>query len=205
MSPVYDPETKTGFDDDALVSANLVGVNPEFVVDWGIKRSSDTEGPAVRQIAGEGNIKMYKHPLGSEGRKPVDIEYKDFLQSGAFSQPVMGTTVKVRVYDFSVLIPMQEVIRNEDGTFTEFQKSDFLNFIIKSTAGAENKYVFNQSMKNEENDSYLNLTQGVFQYLELYVPRVGNKILCVNAIMVPWNHRETSMPMGGKDEEEGDW
>lgn len=204
--PLYDPETKTGFFDDALISANLVDVNPEFAVDWGAIRSSDTEGPVVKELSGAGHIIMYQHPLKDGAtREPIEIDYKDFLQTGFFDQPITGSKDKVRVYDFSVLIPMQEGTVLADGSKKDFSETDFLNIILRSNSGAENKFVFNQSMKNEDNQSRLNLTQGVFQYLELYVPRVGNKIICLDAIMVPWNHRETSLPLGGKDEEPGDW
>ena len=204
--PVYNEEKKTGFFDDALISANLVNANPEFAVDWGAKMTSDEEGPAISAVAGDGNIKMYKHPLkDGEERTPVPIKYADFLQTGFFDQEIDGDEDMVRVYDFSVLIPRQVSVLDEDGNPQNFAESEFLNFILRSNSGAENKYIFDQSMKNEENSSFLNLTPGVFQYMELYVPRVGNKIICMKATLKPWNHHETSLPLGGKDEEEGDW
>lgn len=195
--PDFDKDSKTGFYDDALVSASVENATPEFVIEWGAIRSPDSEGPAISPLAGEGNIIMYYHPLkpGVEKREIYEIEYENFVPNDYFDQPLEGKYDRVRVYDFSVLIPMQKGTLNEDGTESSFTQTDFLSFNIKSNSGAITKYVFNQSKTANSTGSNLQLTQGNFQYMELYVPRVGNRVIYAGSKLNQWSHRATSFPL----------
>ena len=205
--PVYNEEKRTGYYDNSLISATLSGVTPEFAVDWGILRSPDTEGPPIAQLNGDGEIKMYQHPLqaGKSRKKMVlkDIS-KKFLPNDYIDQNLPNDEDEVRVYDFSVIIPMQrgEVVNGTERPFTE---NNFLHFLMRSNSGAENEYYFNQEMSANATESNLGLSQGVFQVMELYLPRVGNKVICMTSSIVPWNERKATFPLGQQDEEPGDW
>lgn len=199
--PVYNAGSKTGFYDDALVEANLNNVTPDFAIEWSAYRSSDTEGPAIAALHGDGNIIMYQHPLpdGVTEREPVQIKYKDYVPEDYFEQPIVGDYDDVRVYDFSVIMPMQKGELDENGDEISYTSTNFLNFLLRSNSGAVNTYYFNQSMSANSTGSNLELKQGNFQYMELYVPRVGNKIIYVGGKVNPWNHRTTSFPLQGSD------
>ncbi|MCH5239051.1 MAG: hypothetical protein J1F38_02405 [Muribaculaceae bacterium] len=200
--PVYDAETKTGYYDDALISANLDNTSTDFTIEWSTIRSSDTEGPAISPLAREGTILMYQHPLGDDNnRETMLIRYEDFIPKDYFEQPIEGDYDNVRVYDFSVIMPMQLGTKDADGKDMSYTQTNFLNFILRSNSGAENKYIFNQALTANSTGSNLQLTQGVFQYLELYVPRVGNKVIYVNGNMKPWLNHTTNVPLHSEEEE----
>ena len=78
--PVYDENTKTGYYDDALISASLENVSPEFSIQWTHVINSDLDGPRVNPTQGTEKIKMYQHPLrvGITKREIVKIEYESF-------------------------------------------------------------------------------------------------------------------------------
>ena len=195
--PVYDFDSKTGFYDDALISSSLDHATPDFAVEWSAYRSSDTEGPAISALQGDGSIIMYQHPLpdGVTEREPIQIKYTDFIPKDYFEQPIEGDYDNVRVYDFSVIMPMQNGETDENGDEISYSTTNFLNFILRSNSGAPLEYYFNQSMSANSTGSNLELKQGNFQYMELYVPRVGNKIIFVGGKINPWNHRATSFPL----------
>lgn len=201
--PVYDGASKTGYYDDALISANLDKTSTDFTIEWNTIRSSDTEGPAISPLAGEGTILMYKHPHPEgEPRDSISIRYEDFIPKDFFDQPIEGDYDSVRVYDFSVIMPMQLGTKDENGKDLSYTQTNFLNFILRSNSGAENKYIFNQTLTANSTGSNLQLTQGIFQYLELYVPRVGNKLIYVKGNVKPWLRNETpNVPLHSEEEE----
>ena len=200
--PEYDPGSKTGYYDNALISANLDNTSTDFTIEWSTIRSSDTEGPAISPLAGEGTILMYQHPHPKDKpREPIQIRYEDFIPKEYFEQPIEGEYDSVRVYDFSVIMPMQLGSKDENGKDLAYTQTNFLNFILQSNSGAENKYIFNQTLTANSTGSNLQLTQGIFQYLELYVPRVGNKVIYVKGNMKPWLHHTTNVPLHSSDED----
>lgn len=207
--PVYNPENKTGFRDNALQLAELTNVTPEFAVEWSAIRSSDTQGPSIVALEGEDQIYMYQHPLpiGEDGEPtaPIqELEWWKYIPDDYFEQPLGKDELdQVRVYDFSVIMPMQKGVLNDEGNEIQFSATNFLNFYLHSVAtGVTQKYYFNQSFSANSTTSDLKLEQGNFQYLELYVPRVGNKIIYVGAQVKPWEHRKSSFPLQGSDVEE---
>ena len=193
--PVYDVEKNTGYREGALQYATLNNVTPDFAIDWSAIRSSDTQGPAVSPLAGDGEIKMYQHPLaeGKTEHEIVEIKYKDYLRDGYFDQGIDGDYDKVRVYDFSVIIPNQRGTVGEDGKESNFTSTDFLNFYLRTNSGAITRYYFNQAFSANTNESMLEMNEGIFQYLQLYVPRVGNQVVFVGAKVNPWNQMGTNM------------
>lgn len=196
--PVFKEDKNTGYREGALLSATLDNVNPEFSFDWSIIPSGDTEGPSVLKSSGNDEIKMYQHPLadGKTEHEKVLIEYKKFLKDGYFDQGIDGDFDEVRVYDFSVIFPAQKGSA-EDGIGNPFTATEFLNFIFRTNSGAQTRYYFEQSLVGQTTDvgesNELHLNQGDFQYLELYVPRVGNKLIYVSANVNPWVQRATDM------------
>lgn len=193
--PVFDEVKNTGYREGALQYATLDNVTPDFAIDWGAVRSPDTQGPAVSPLAGEDRIIMYQHPLpkGATQHPITEIKYKDYLRDGYFDQGIDGDYDRVRIYDFSVIIPNQKGIIGEDGKETNFTSTDFLNFYFRTNSGATTRYFFNQSLGANSNESSLEMNQGVFQYLQLYVPRVGNKVIFVGAKVNNWQHNSTEM------------
>ena len=199
--PLYDNEKNTGYRENALDYATLNNVTPDFIIDWNAIRSSDTQGPAVTALDGEEEIIMYQHPLpeGTENHKIMKIKYKDFLSNNYFDQGIEGDFDYVRVYDFSVIIPVQKGMVDENGQQGTFAGTDFLNFYFRTNSGAITKYYFNQALSANTTQSSLELNQGVYQYLQLYLPRVGNQAVCVSATVNPWGQMGTEMLLTPED------
>lgn len=201
--PIWDPSSKTGFTgDDALLQASLNNVTPDFAIEWKAKRSSDTEGPAVSALKGEDHIIMYEHKIPKDrARETLKIKYTDYIPKDYFEQPLKGDYDDVKVYDFSVIIPMQKGIPdpNDEEKEISFTSTDFLTFILQNPSGGNVSYNFNQNYSANSTSSNLMLSQGKFQLLELYVPRVGNQVIYINASINPWNHRATSFPLNPSD------
>lgn len=207
--PLYDNEKHTGYREDALQYATLNNVTTDFAIDWNVVRSSDTQGPFVTPLSGEDEIIMYQHPLeeGQTSHPITEIHYNDYFRDGYFDQGIDGDTDKVRVYDFSVIIPKQRGFIGEDGQESTFTSTDFLNFYFRTNSGAITRYYFNDTFKGsgpdnvQNNDLKLN-EGGVFQYIQLYVPRVGNQIIYFGANVLPWGHYGSSMLLQPEDEDE---
>ena len=144
--PLYDNEKNTGFREDALLYATLNHVTPDFSIDWGAIRSSDSQGPFVTALSGDDEIIMYQHPLeeGQTSHPITEIHYNDYFRDGYYDQGITGDTDKVRVYDFSVIIPKQKGL-SDDGQESTFTKTDFLNFYFRTNSGAVTRYYFNES------------------------------------------------------------
>lgn len=210
--PVYDEITHTGFPEDAINYATVDHVSPDFSVEWSANRSSDSEGPALVTIRGDGTIYMYQHPLkaGTEEHEMAWVKYKDFIGDNYYDQGITGDYDRVRVYDFSVLLPMQTGGNSEDENDLGFLSTEFLNFFIKTSSGATTRYYFKQETTitsdaqdassdgnsgNETSTGSIQIEQGNIQYLQLYVPRVGNKLIFMNAKVNPWKHRSTKVTL----------
>lgn len=203
--PVFREDLNTGYREDALLSATINEVNPNFAIDWGAQITTDAAGPVVTPLAGNEEIKMYKHPI-KEGQehKIVEIEYGKYLSKDMQDQGLGKnvTTDKVRIYDFSVIIPKQVITENkEDGTITSFTSTDFLSFYLRSNAGGATKYDFTQRYTANTNESTLEMLQGNFQYLQLYVPRVGDQLIMINANVIKWGQRGIDMALSDEPEE----
>lgn len=201
--PVYDREKKTGFYDNALISANLSQASPDFSIEWSALRSSDTEGPAITPGNTEGTITMYMHPIpeGEERETKDDFEYGKYIPDTFYDQGIDGDYDTVKVYDFSVIIPRQGNVTDENGKVDSFTQTNFLNFVMQSNSGAEVKYLFNQALTASSLGNNLQLDQGVFQYLELYVPRIGNNVIYVKGTLNPWGQHTTSLPLHSNEDD----
>ena len=201
--PVYDSTSKTGYYDNALISADLDKTTTDFAIQWSIIPSSDSSGPVISPLSGDGTIEMYMHPVeDGEDRELKSIKYTDFIPKDYFEQPIEGDYDNVRVYDFSVIMPMQKNTTDENGKDQAYAQTNFLNFFLRSNSGATNKYYFNQTLKANTTNNNIQLNQGVFQFMELYVPRVGNKVIYVGGTLTPWSHHFTSLPLHNEDDNE---
>lgn len=201
--PVYKDELHTGYRENALEYATLNNVTPEFIIDWDIARSSDTQGPVLKALDGEDEIRMYQHPIEG-GHKIMKIKFNDFLINGYFDQG-LGEGVEydhVRVYDFSVLIPVQKGMLNEDGQKGNFADTEFLNFYFRTNSGAITRYYFKQEQSANNTQSSLELNQGVYQYLQLYLPRIGNQAVCVSSSVNPWLEMGSDMLLTPEENEQ---
>lgn len=205
--PVYDDQLLTGYHDGALQGASLTNVTPDFAIDWNAVRTPFTMGPAVSPLKGEGEIMMYQHPIPDGLTKyPItEIKYKDFIPDldGFYDQGLGDKEYdKVRIYDFSVILPPQRGEVGEDGKENNFTSTHFLNFFLKSNSGVTNQYYFTQGQQGNNTVSSLEMNQGIFQYLELYVPRVGNAVVYVKGSVNNWNQLGTEMVLTPELEEE---
>lgn len=208
--PVYDDEKNTGYRENALQLATINNVNHEFSIAWNAGISSDSQGPAVDPIEGESEIIMYQHPLedGETNHKIVSIPYKKFITPDYYDQGIDGDYDKVRIYDFSVIIPYQFSRYGSDGNLHNFTETDFLNFYFRTNAGSTSRYYFNQSFysidedtDSEENEeSTLEMSQGNFQYLQLYVPRVGNQVVYMGGLINPWTQMVSDIILEEQEE-----
>ena len=239
--PVYRADLNTGYRDGALNYATLTNVTPHFTIEWSIINSGDTEAPVVAGLTEESlrkklgeetplssSITMYQHPRpdGATEYPKIKIKYKDFLPKNYYDQGLGEEEYdEVRIYDFSVIIPVQEKkTRIVDGQSEEvdFTDTDFLNFYLRTNAGAETRYYFNRAFKGQGSPDYgsdedhgngdnsnsnnkeanrFDITQGRFQYLQLYVPRVGNEVLYVGAHVNPWGKKGSGMLLQPSDQQ----
>lgn len=186
--PLYNDDNKTGYREDALLYATINNVTNEFAIDWNTTLSSDETGPAVSAVEGSNEIIMYQHPLppGETKHKIDSIPYKDFIYDGYFNQKIEGDYDYVRIYDFSVIIPYQKGEIRSDGKEHNFTETNFLSFYFQTNAGAVTKYYFNPTLNNGTTSSQFEMKQGLLQYLQLYVPRVGNEIVNMGASVKDW-------------------
>ena len=199
--PVYDDTKNTGYRDGSLLYATLDNVTPDFAIDWNVNINSDTAGPFVSPLSGDGTIKMYQHPLpDNQTEYPITkIMYSRYLPEGFYDQGIEGDYDDVRVYDFSVIIPKQKGVE-VDGKETNFTDTKFLNFYLRTNSGGTTRYYFSQSFSSGLNEDMTPSDQGVFKmdqgvllYIQLYVPRVGNQVVFMGATVNPWNQMQTDM------------
>lgn len=195
--PVYNETKKTGFYDGALQAAFMENANNEFGIEWNVTIHSDDAGPKIKSNASQEKIKMYLHelPAGVKERPVVPINYKDFVYEGFFDQGLDDDIDYVRVYDFSVLLPMQDYSESFSTEDSESNYLDIMSFVLRSNSGAETYYYFNQSTMKDQDNNHVQLNQGYFQYLELYVPRIGNKVVYAGAVLESWGEHSASFPL----------
>ena len=201
--PVYKDELNTGYRNGALQYATLNNVTPDFAIDWNAVRSSDNQGPLVTALSGNGTIKMYQHPLEGDATEypKTEIRYKDYIPDEYFDQGLGDDEYdEVRVYDFSVIIPIQQAVEDENGNQQPLAGTDFLSFYFRSNSGATTRYNFNQALRNPNTDGDIALNQGVYQFLQLYIPRVGNKVVYVGAKVSNWDQMGTEMLLTPEEE-----
>ena len=209
--PVYDTEKNTGYREGALKFATIDNVTPDFAIEWNAVPSSDSQGPAISPLSGDGHITMYQHPLknGQKEHPIVKLPYKEFIPKIFPDQGIEGDYDNVRVYDFSVIIPNQKgTIDESTGQENVFTKTDFLNFFLRTNSGATSRYYFNQSFIgsiSQDNPDFqesamLNMNQGYFQYMELYLPRVGNQVIYLGAKVIPWVQVGSEMLLHREDD-----
>ena len=208
--PLFDEEKNTGYRENALQYATIDNVNHEFSIAWNNNVSSD-KSPSVDALEGTSEIIMYQHPLeeGETHHKVVSIPYKKFITPDYYDQGIEGDYDQVRIYDFSVIIPEQYARRGDDGVIHNFTETDFLNFYFRTNSGATSRYYFNQSFyaindnsgSGESEENTLEMSQGHFQYLQLYVPRVGNQVVYMGGNITPWVQLGTDLILGEEEKD----
>ena len=186
--PIYDETSKTGYFSDAFQEATLLNAYKDFVIDWSAIRSSDTEGPVtIYNTAGErSDIIMYAHPRDVDTDKIVDLRYKDYLNDTFTEQPVVGDYDKVRVMNFSVIVPAQP---------GDFAQSDFFKFVFRTPSGEDKAYFFNFSQYAGGTNSDIKMSQGTLQHFILYLPRKGRQAVLMNADVKNWEDYYTELPL----------
>ena len=211
--PVYDETTHTGFMEESVDHATLSHVSPDFIIEWTAARSSDSQGPAVIELEGDEDIVMYQHPVG-EGtqRKKGLLNYKKFLNANDYAENekvVGGDWDKVKIYDFSVLVPLQLSTMDEDGHPTSFLSEQFLNFYMKSASGALTRYYYSQKQipttgedgtNNEDTSTSLTVEQEKITYLQLYIPRVGKSVVYLKSSVNPWKQFQSSFMLNQEED-----
>lgn len=186
--PIYDETSKTGFFSDSFVSATLLNAYKDFVIDWGTIRSSDTEGPVTLydQSAEKVDINMFTHPRDVSTDKIVDLRYKDYVNDTFTEQPVVGDFDKVRVMNFSVIVPVQPA---------DYAQNDFFKFVFRTLSGEEKTYYFNFSQYAGGTNSDIKMNQGTLQHFLLYLPRKGRQAVLMKADVINWEDYYTELPL----------
>lgn len=162
----------TGFN-EATVEGQLLGVQPNFTIDWG-SRSSE-EPPIVKNdetMPETADIIMYPHPV--EGtREVVEYDLSDFGLSG---------NEKVREYTFTVLFPSQTISNT----------SNILRFLIMENIGTVSaSYVWSTSQLSTN----LQVSSGTVTNLILYFPRTENNALLIKSEILNWNQADTDVTL----------
>lgn len=179
--PVYEDsgkeseKTYSGFKEGALQDAFVMNAQTDFTIEWQANRSSDTEAPLTQAVGDKRSIVMYRHPSDEEEIKIIDV--KDY-----YTQDDIGQD-RVRAYTFSVLFPAQ--------TFS----NDFLCFPILAPNNETMKYYYFASSQilGGADENKFGLSQGTLQELSLYLPRMTNETVLVDAKILPWHNAATDM------------
>ena len=170
----------SGFDDNAVDNAYVLGANSEFSIEWRANRSSDVTAPVTYAKGNKGTITMYGHKRQS-GVDPIVIDISDYY-TGSHTED----TDEVRVYEFSVLFPNQSFGDN------------FLCFSLRAPDGQMKYYYFSGSQVVGDRSNYT-LSQGTLQELTLYLPRTTNQTILVQAKILPWNDAQTDMTVSKQE------
>ena len=204
--PVYDDQNTygdlsfSGFRENAVRNARVMNASTGFNIEWRAKRSSDTEAPLTQSDAtgARHDIIMYRHEPGADNTTMIDI--KDFYpnygdisglcscdeectsESCKGSEGGACTCDKVQVYHFSVLFPSQSF----GDRFLCFELQD------PQDEGKTRYYYFSGSQIVGDSGNY-SLTQGTLQELAIYLPRMTNETILVNAKILPWAEAATDM------------
>ncbi|MCH5242988.1 MAG: hypothetical protein J1F67_11340 [Muribaculaceae bacterium] len=193
-------ENNTGYPWTSYESATIMDATNEFSINWAEKRSSDSEGPQLKKPDKANftpkNIKMY---LSSDiqNDEVKEIKYTDFIPQGFVDQEIKDENGnptefdKVKVYDFHAVIPLQD----KDFTSGNFLKFTFLNPVTL----VPKNYYFSAGQNGTTDNSTLNLEQGNFQYLELYLPRKGDQAIFIKATVNPWTGAKSEMVLNPKE------
>ena len=185
--PVYKQDANgqgySGFDENAFLYAVTKNVCSDFKIEWRTNRSSDTDAPLTNTATSAKNrtIYMYAHPSNRQPKRITDFQVKEYYDKSE------SDTDDVRVYDFSVLIPGQDI--NDPN-------SNLLQFQLRSPGDnggdqVKNYYFARNQLVSGHTD--FGLTQGTLQHLSLYLPRTGNNTIVVGANILPWTDARTEM------------
>lgn len=161
----------SGFEQDAVLGAFVLGANTKFDIDWQAVRSSDKMAPLTQSKDSKANIKMFSHPATGEIK---EIDVRDYYNGGSITQD------DVRAYTFSVIFPSQAFNDN------------FLCFALKDVDNSTRYFYFSGTQIVGDSGNY-SLSQGTLQELYLYLPRNSNETILVGANVLPWKDSVTDM------------
>ena len=188
---------RTGFPADALQSAEVRYVIPNFNINWYAQRSTDT-APATSAATDSARttIKMYipgtEDYSATNGLPPVvTINPKDFIRDG-YSNMDIPNEDKCWEITLSALIPAgQDYPRgsSEYANGMSWTNLNFLRFNLRENIGEVLKrYIFTGMSETGliGSGDNINLAQGHLQHLSLYLPRYGAQAVLLNANVIDW-------------------
>ena len=193
--PVYDTEKKTGFTTNANPVLSIEGANDQFSISWALLRDSDGK-PPVGSLPVEGDVDpflAYAHPVEGD-REVTKINYKEYTE---IDQNISGDEDEVMLYEFSVIIPMQDTkfLSEKDSDELEIVKN-FLKVEIKSPGtGFLKTYYLNRNQTIPDPNSQLSMESGHLQVLNLYLPRKGSSLVMMGATVDPWDDLYSEFPL----------
>ena len=197
--PVNKDSQSTGFDPGAVKNAFLKNVYTDFDISWRVNRSSDNDAPYVISKGDKTEyVFMYEHE--SNQKHTVEkINVKEFYSQGNMEED------DVYVYNFSVLVPPQQIDKNDQ--FMQFQLLPYASEFDKNETDLTTYYFQTSQLIQGSNE--FQLTQGALEHLILYLPRTGNDVILVGAEIVNWKEASSDMtvtkqPKEGEDDEDKD-
>ena len=167
-----DAETGTTGFPERTVNATALGLQRDFVIDWGARSSE--EPPILKAdetLATRSNINMFAHPVAGT-RETEEIDLTNFSLEGSD---------KVRRYTFTVVFPAQ-TLSNTD---------NILQFDIMNQRGTRVESTYYWSTSQLMNN--LQVSPGTITNLILYLPREENNALLIRSEIIDWNHTDASV------------
>lgn len=170
LIPDWDPTDNSGFGENAVESATMLGMIKDFNIEWNLNNS--TEAPPVVQYIRDGvepcDIIMYPESVDNNVQK---VRYDDITSSFPDEEEI------VRTATFVVLFPPQQ------------PATTAMRFILKTMGGMAKSYVWNTS--NRYGDKGLESNGGLVNNLTLYLPRKGNDAILIKARILDWVDAES--------------
>lgn len=194
-------------------------ISRRWTIDWSASRTSDLEGPYAAAVPlatstgpyGDTRSNICLYPVGPDYNEDGTVAHhasfeeitiipKDYYPNGS-SEPET-----VRRYDFYAIIGAQNIkdellyirIRKPGTAIDDSAVNPDLN--IPQPSGVQSYYMsVNQLVEGKEDISF---TQGTFNHITLYIPRVDQTPVLVSAEVKPWTTADTEMTVTEVEDED---
>ena len=171
LVPVWRPEDNSGFGEDAVQSASMLSVQPNFSIDWPLElKTEDFPLPQLSTTDPLSDIKMY---LESASNEVKTVNLHD-LNPGFPNEED-----SYREATFLMLLPPQNPA----------SAGPAMRFILNSISGTERRYIWYSS--DLVGSSAITFARNSLTHLTLYVPRAENSAILVKSYIVPWTEAES--------------
>lgn len=177
-----------------------------WTIDYNANRSSDREGPLVRTVIssqnspyGDSRANFFMHPWGIGDSHDAYFEEMTLTNVKDFYPNADSNTDRVRKYEFTAIIPPQEISGEllfmhlkKPGVDASIPPQDLSKDQLKNYYFSVNQLV---SGKND-----ISFTSGTMNHIELYIPRKANDVVKVKAQILPWTETFSDMTLVDEDD-----